>query len=279
MGESAVLKINGKTYPYEEVINYEAVKHGFLNSNDGVAISFWIISISMIAATVFFLMESTAVSMKWKTSMNVGALVTLVAAVHYFYMREFWVLIHGSPILYRYIDWSITVPLQMIEFNLILKAVQPDISSGMFWRLLLGTLVMLTFGYLGESRAINPTVGFICGLCGWGFILSEIFVGEAGKVSASGDRVNRHVKASFGTMRCIVTVGWCIYPLGYFLGYLVGTVAPSALNLVYNLADFVNKIGFCLAIWSCGKASSMEGGGYAAYKGSDDATDCLSCAV
>merc|ERR1712057_155742 len=100
----------------------------------------WIISISMIAATVFFLMESTAVSMKWKTSLNVGALVTLVAAVHYLYMREFWVLIHGSPILYRYIDWSITVPLQM-------------------------------FGYCGESHIIDPTVGFVLGMSGWGFIL------------------------------------------------------------------------------------------------------------
>merc|ERR1719240_1287315 len=70
--------------------------------------------------------------------MNVGALVTLVAAVHYFYMREFWVIIHSSPILYRYIDWSITVPLQMIEFNLILRAVKPDIGAGMFWRLMGG---------------------------------------------------------------------------------------------------------------------------------------------
>merc|ERR1712014_359075 len=110
--------------------------HGFLNPNDGVAISFWIISIAMVAATVFFLMESTAVGGHWKTSMNVGALVTLVAGVHYFYMREFWVQVHASPILYRYIDWSITVPLQMIEFNLILVAVKPDISAGMFWRLL-----------------------------------------------------------------------------------------------------------------------------------------------
>merc|ERR1719371_110044 len=107
----------------------------------------------MVAATVFFLMESTAVSSKWKTSMNVGALVTLVAAVHYFYMREFWVQIHASPILYRYIDWSITVPLQMIEFNLILKAVKPDLDSGMFWRLLVGTVAMLAFGYGGESHA------------------------------------------------------------------------------------------------------------------------------
>ena len=64
----------------------------------------------MVAATVFFLMESMNVGSHWKTSLNVGALVTLVAAVHYFYMREFWVQIHSSPILYRYIDWSITVP-------------------------------------------------------------------------------------------------------------------------------------------------------------------------
>merc|ERR1712028_3905 len=120
-------------------LDAEIAAHGFLSPGDPVAISFWIISISMVAATVFFLMESMNVSAHWKTSMNVGALVTLVAAVHYFYMREFWVQIHSSPILYRYIDWSITVPLQMIEFYLILSAVQPNISSGIT-RLLFGTV-------------------------------------------------------------------------------------------------------------------------------------------
>merc|ERR1711861_98507 len=167
--------------------------HGFLNPNDAVAISFWIISISMVAATVFFLMESMTVSLHWKTSMNVGALVTLVAAVHYFYMREFWVIIHSSPILYRYIDWSITVPLQMIEFYLILSAVKPDLSGGMFWRLLLGTVAMLAFGYAGESKFIDPFVGFVLGMCGWGYILYEIFAGEAGTLAGKGDRVNKHV--------------------------------------------------------------------------------------
>merc|ERR1712188_142685 len=189
-------------------ITWEAQQHGFLNPDDIVAISFWIISISMVAATVFFLMEALTVDMHWKTSMHVGSLVTLVAAVHYFYMREFWIQIHSSPILYRYIDWSITVPLQMIEFNLILKAVKPDISAGMFWRLLIGTVAMLMFGYAGESHLIDPTIGFIFGLSGWGYILNEIFNGEAGQVNAAGGSVNKHVQASFGTMRCIVTIGW-----------------------------------------------------------------------
>jgi len=231
-------------------------EHGFLDPNDPVAISFWIISISMVASTVFFLMESMAVGGHWKTSMNVGALVTLVAAVHYFYMREFWVQIGTSPILYRYIDWTITVPLQMIEFYLILSAVKSDLSQGMFWRLLIGTVAMLAFGYAGESKFISPMAGFIFGMCGWGFILNEIFIGEAGKIAETG--VSENVKASFTTMRFIVSVGWSIYPLGYFFGYLMGGVDDSTLNLVYNLADFVNKIGFCLAIWASAKKDTAQ---------------------
>merc|ERR1712113_631742 len=219
---------------------------GFLDPNDAVAISFWIISISMVAATVFFLMESMTVSKHWKTSLNVGALVTLVAAVHYFYMREFWVQIGTSPIVYRYIDWSITVPLQMVEFYLILVAVQPNIGGGMFWRLLVGTVVMLAAGYMGEAGFVNPWAGFI--------------MGEAGQVAASGENVNEHVKKSYSTMRFIVSVGWSIYPLGYFFGFLMGGVEDSILNLVYNLADFVNKIAFCLAIWVSAKASTLEKG-------------------
>merc|ERR1712217_92884 len=205
-------------------------------------------------------MESNSVKHHWKTSMNVGALVTLIAAVHYFYMREYWVQIHASPIVYRYIDWSLTVPLQMIEFFLILQAVKPDLGVGMFFRLLVGTVVMLLFGYLGEAQAINGWIGFAVGMAGWGFILFEIFMGEAGKVAASGDNVNEYVKKSYSTMRFIVTVGWSIYPLGYFFGYLMGGVDDSTLNLVYNLADFVNKIAFCLAIWASAKQSTLEKG-------------------
>jgi len=247
-----------KAQALQAAVAKKAEENGFLNPNDGVAISFWIISIAMVASTVFFLMESTSVDYHWKTSMNVGALVTLVAAVHYMYMREFWITIHASPILYRYIDWSITVPLQMIEFYLILSAVKPDLGQGMFWRLLLGTVAMLAFGYAGEAGFLPAFVGFALGMAGWGFILYEIFLGEAGNVVSGDNKINKHVQSSFNTMRFIVTVGWSIYPLGYFFGYLLGAVQDAPLNLVYNLADFVNKIAFCLAIWASAKNSTME---------------------
>merc|ERR1712137_391075 len=232
---------------------------GFLNPNDPVAISFWVISIAMVAATVFFLMESNAVGLHWKTSLNVGALVTLVAAVHYFYMREFWVQLGTSPIVYRYIDWSTTVPLQMIEFNLILKASKAPIGPAGFWKLLVGIVAMLAFGYAGETATINPWIGFALGLCGWGFILFEIFAGESARASGANN-VSPAVKQSFNNMRIIVSLGWSIYPAGYFLGQLNNSAtAAEALNVTYNIADFVNKIAFVLACWSCAKDDTEEG--------------------
>merc|ERR1712085_124944 len=174
-----------------------------------------------------------------------------VAAVHYMYMREYWVAVGKSPIVYRYIDWSITVPLQMIEFNLILQAAKAPISSSGFWRLLIGTVTILAFGYAGESGAMNAWIGFFFGMCGWGFILYEIFGGES--AGASG-KCSDAVKQSFNNMRIIVSVGWSIYPAGYFLGQVNRTQgAAQALNVTYNIADFVNKIGFVLACWSCAK--------------------------
>ena len=226
---------------------------GNLDPSDGVGISFWIISIAMVAATVFFLMESLRVKGKWRTSLVVGALVTLVAAVHFFYMRDVWVSTGASPTVFRYVDWIITVPLQMIEFYLILAACTA-VAGGVFWRLFLGSLVMLMGGYLGEAGFINATVGFVIGMAGWIFILYEIFAGEASKINAA--EAPESVKTAYNTMKWIVTIGWAIYPIGYFMGYLAGGVDVNALNMIYNIADVLNKIGFCLAIWACATTES-----------------------
>ena len=220
---------------------------GNLDPSDFVGISFWIISIAMVAATVFFLMESLRVKGKWRTSLVVGALVTLVAAVHYFYMRDVWVSTGASPTVFRYVDWIITVPLQMIEFYLILAACTA-IAGGVFWRLFVGSLVMLIGGYLGEAGFINATLGFVIGMAGWIFILYEIFAGEASKVNAA--EAPDSVKTAYNTMKWIVTIGWAIYPIGYFMGYMAGGVDENSLNIIYNLADVLNKIAFGVIIWN-----------------------------
>ena len=218
-----------------------------LQQDDFVGISFWLISMALVAATAFFFMETQRVSAKWKTSLVVSGLVTLIAAVHYFYMRDVWVATGDTPTVYRYIDWLITVPLLMIEFYLILRAIT-NVSGGVFWRLTVGTLIMLIGGYLGEAGYMNVTVAFIIGMAGWAYILYEIFAGEAGRVAA--DEAPESVKAAFSTMRWIVTIGWAIYPLGYFFGYMAGGADMATLNIIYNLADVLNKIAFGVIIWN-----------------------------
>ncbi len=222
-----------------------------LNQNDFVGISFWLISMALMAATVFFLWETQSVTQKWKTSLVVSALVTFIAAVHYFYMRDVWVATGTSPTVFRYIDWLLTVPLLMIEFYLILRAIGVA-SAGIFWRLLIGTLVMLIPGYLGEAGYMNVTLGFVIGMAGWFYILYEVFAGEA--ANAAEANASDAVKFSYNAMKWIVTVGWAIYPIGYVIGYMViadpnDPVAMAGLNIVYNLADLVNKVAFGVLIW------------------------------
>ena len=220
--------------------------HSFLSGSDFVGITFWIVSIAMWASTIFFFYEGMRVSAKWRTSMVVAGLITFIAAVHYMYMRDFWVEMGESPTVYRYIDWVLTVPLQMVEFYLILIAAGAAVSGGAFWRLLVGTLVMVIGGYLGEAGMVSVLLGFIIGMIGWAVIIWEIFRGEASQAAAS----NESVSSAFNAMRLIVLIGWAIYPLGYVFGLMMGSVDANTLNWIYNLADFVNRILFGLIIWN-----------------------------
>ena len=110
---------------------------------------------------------------------------------------------------------------------------------------------------LWEKPDINPVVGFIVGIAGWIYILYEVFAGEAAQASASSN--SEGMKSAFNAMKWIVSIGWSIYPIGYFLGYLSGAGAdPATLNWVYNLADFINKIAFGLIIWAAAKADTAK---------------------
>jgi bacteriorhodopsin len=224
-----------------------------LQSDDFVGISFWLISMALVASTAFFFLETQRVSAKWKTSLTVSGLVTLVAAVHYFYMRDVWIATGETPTVYRYIDWLITVPLLMVEFYIILRAIGA-VSAGIFWRLMIGSMVMLIAGYMGEAGYINAWAGFIVGLAGWAYILYEVFAGEAGKLAA--DKAPASVQSAFSTMRWIVSIGWAIYPLGYFFGYLTGSADVEMLNIIYNFADVLNKIAFGVIIWNVATSES-----------------------
>jgi bacteriorhodopsin len=230
-----------------------------LESGDFVGISFWLISMALVAATAFFFLETQRVAGKWKTSLTVSGLVTLVAATHYFYMRDVWIATGSTPTVYRYIDWLITVPLLITEFHLILAAIGKA-SPGIFWRLIGSTTGMLVAGYLGEAGYVNVWPAFIVSMAFWFVVLYEIFAGEASKAATTNAPAS--VQSAFKAMRLIVTFGWAVYPIGYFVGYLTGgdpADSMGMLNIVYNFADVVNKIAFGVIIWSVAVTETERG--------------------
>jgi len=223
-----------------------------LDMTDMVGVTFWIISAAMVAATYFFTVERDRAEGKWKTSLTVAALVTGIAAIHYFYMRGVWIDTQQSPLVFRYVDWLLTVPLQIVEFYLILAAIAV-VRAALFWKLMIASLVMLIFGFLGEGQLMNYWAAFVIGMAGWLYIVYEIFAGEASQINAS--QGTQASKTAFNALRLIVTIGWAIYPLGYVLG---DTMGAGALNIIYNLADFVNKIAFGVVIWVAATSSSKS---------------------
>ncbi|MEE2836804.1 MAG: bacteriorhodopsin-like [Myxococcota bacterium] len=225
-----------------------------LDPSDFVGVSFWIISAAMVAATYFFTVERDRAVGKWKTSLSVAAMVTGIAAIHYFYMRGVWVETGKSPVVLRYVDWLLTVPLQIVEFYLILAAIT-TVRAALFWKLLVASLVMLIFGFVGEVGTMAYWPAFIIGMAGWLYILYEIFAGEASKINAANGTAAS--KAAFNALKWIVSVGWAIYPIGYVLG--AGEGGDASMNLIYNLADFVNKIAFGAVIWAAATSSHDAG--------------------
>merc|ERR1712232_606084 len=145
-----------------------------------------------------------------------------------------------------------------MEFYLILSAVTKT-SSGLFYKLLITSIIMLVGGYLGEIGAVSVLCGFCIGMAGWLYIVFEIFAGECSSIAASSG--SKAGQSAFNTLRMIVSVGWIIYPLGYYLVYLGPTFSyhsQSVINIVYNLADVVNKGAFGLCIWAAAKSDTVN---------------------
>lgn len=232
---------------------------GNLQAGDYIGFTFFTGYMSMLAASIFFIVERGQVTDKWKTSLTVSALITFIAAVHYFYMRGVWLDTGTSPTQFRYIDWTLTVPLMCIEYYLILKPA--GAKGGMLTRLIAGSVLMLVAGYIGE--AVHPESNVMWGIIstiGWATIIYEIYMGEASKLGAA--TTDPAIANGYKVMRWFTLVGWAIYPIGYCMlpgnilhGLVEGAdmAKSSPIDLAYNIADAVNKIGFGLVVYTIAK--------------------------
>jgi len=214
---------------------------------DVVGGSFWLISVAMIGAAIFFFLERGRLSNRWGTAMNLVGVIALMSSIHYLYAKNLWVLNGQAPTALRYIDWILTFPLTILTFYVMLRSVT-DVKRGMFWRLLVGTLVWIIAQLLGSYGYMSATLGFLVGIVGWLYIIGELYMGDAGRMNASCN--NESVQMAFFANRLIITIGFSIYHIGYFIEHLAGGANIHSLNIIYNLADILNKIIFGMIIYS-----------------------------
>ena len=223
-----------------------------------VSFTFFIGTMAMMAAAVFFFMEVGNTSKEWRTSVLVSGIITFIAAVHYYYMREYYANYSESPTFFRYVDWLLTVPLMCVEFYLITK--KAGAKSSLLWKMILASVVMLVTGYWGEAVApANATLWGTVSAIAYFYIVYEIWLGDVKKLATSAGSAVASANAALGWF---VLVGWAIYPLGYLIGTAEGQWYASfatigiKMDVVYNIADAINKIGFGLVIYSLSRKAA-----------------------
>ena len=215
--------------------------------NDLVSFTFFIGTMAMMAASVFFFLSLDAGGGKWRTSMLVSGLITFIAAVHYYYMRD--ANVSGADVtFFRYVDWILTVPLMCVEFYLILA--KAGATKKLMWQLIGLSTVMLVAGYIGETGDSPVLYGTISGIA-YFVMVGMLWLGSP---KALAEKAGGSVLEAYNALCWFILVGWSIYPIGYMIGtdgwYDFVDAIPLDMDVVYNIGDAINKIGFGLVIYN-----------------------------
>lgn len=224
--------------------------------------TFFVGCMAMMAASVFFFLEMGSVDKKWRTSLLVSGIITFIAFVHYYYMRDYYLATGDSPIAFRYVDWTLTVPLMCVEFYLITK--KAGGTMGLMWKLIFASVIMLVTGYWGE--ALDQSNAWLWGLfsgIAYFYIVYLVWFGEVKQLATSAGGAVAEANKWLGWF---VLAGWAIYPIGYMMGTDgwyggAGEVFgfSGSMDVIYNIGDAINKIGFGLVIYALAVKDSAKG--------------------
>ena len=233
---------------------------------------FFVGYISMGAAFVFFMSERSNVAPQYRTTMTISALIVGIAAFHYYYMRAVYTDLGTVSVEYRYMDWIITVPLMALKFpSLVGKEAITDskfLGMGFTGICFTGALIMIGFGYLGESGVLGEVMGaaaggwagLILGGVGWAMIIVATGTPWSSGKGVDNSKIAPELMWSANALRWFIVVGWIIYPLGYLFSPEVELIkmenGAEIMAVAYNVADIINKIGFGIVAWMGAKKAT-----------------------
>jgi bacteriorhodopsin len=236
---------------------------------------------SMIATTVFLLAANTRVLPRYRQAVIVSAIVTLIAAYHYWRIfnsfEDAYVAVGaGDPLAdgqtimdltyrlvggegfnegYRYVDWILTVPLLLFEAIAVL-ALAPMVRKNLMLKLIPAAILMIILGYPGEiatdtaAKAIWGALSTIPFL----YILYVLFA----ELSKSMKTQPEQVRKDLNGLRWLLLATWGVYPISYMMP-MFGFDGPDAFvwrQVGYSLADVLAKCWFGLLIYKIAREKS-----------------------
>lgn len=226
---------------------------------------FLVTMMGMFAATIFFWLERDTLSLEFRAAATVAGIYTGIAGFMYFKMHEL-VGTDGNietllalPTHYRYMDWILTTPLMLLNIVLLLQLA--DDKRGIIGVLIGADVAMIVTGFFGELYANEPGRGFeawtLFGLSCLAWLLM-LYIVYGILTDAARDKV-LPVRNAFYKMRLFITIGWCIYPIGFMIGALSDADSAKVLReLVYNFADLINKVGLGLVAVLAARAITRD---------------------
>ena len=114
--------------------------------------TFLVVCLAMGAGAFFFFHEKDKVHPRYRLPLLLATLITGIASVMYYMMRDKYLPGQVFPTEIRYIDWVLTTPLMLIEFAVLLDFKD---RGGVIWRLVLWDLIMIIFGFIGETNGFQ----------------------------------------------------------------------------------------------------------------------------
>lgn len=213
--------------------------------------SFLIAFLGMLGGAFYFAQIKSTLPLEHQTQAVTSSVYCLMAAVMYAVIN--WKYGIGTdtlrsgdyPTVLRYIDWLVTTPLIVNKFPELLGDKEgPAVAIVV----IVADVLMILFGWAGETSinaAKGPTIigwaTFGVGCLAWLFIIFILYTA----VSTASKNKLAPIRRGLDNLKLFIVFGWLIYPLGFLLTLVSGSPELRvARELVYNVADLFNKVGF-----------------------------------
>jgi bacteriorhodopsin len=231
--------------------------------------------LALLASFIYALTTKAEVSKKYRNSTIVNAIISLVATVSYVILVAFWIAgyhynghefvpatTHFFATSLRYPDWTITVPLLMVEFLAV-----AGLTGKKQQRLrgpMMGTAAaMIITGFVGQALNEDATSN-LAAFAIWGGVSTVFFLALypmfASALRASKAELGAESYSNLVGAAGLLLVTWLVYPACYVVFGFTRTDTTWAIvvQLAFCAADVTAKAGFGAWIHKVAKLRTAE---------------------